>query len=363
MGVRFELKTIKCYSFVLLMSIKSFDPISTVSTSKRACVIFPGALGDFVCFLPALHALRRDWEIDFFARSEFADIVPSGVSVRSLECAEISRLFIDDAAPVSAQAKFFGDYAAVYSWLGSQQPVFVRRLQADSAERAKLFPFRPSALIEHQADYYLRCLDLPSSHDSVPSIELRAEAIEWCDNFRRQHLLDHRAVLALAPGSGAREKNWPEHSFLAVAEWWREATGGAVVLLVGPVESERGGIDRLRQQCLVAADLSLAQLAALISCSDAYLGNDSGVTHLAAAIGVPTFALFGPSDGRQWAPRGKQVVVISREIACSPCTDALMKSCPHHACLTELTADRAIGAMKLTIAPTTLTRVGAGITV
>ena len=363
MGVRFELKTTKCYSFALAMSIKSFNPASAASASSRACVIFPGALGDFICFLPALQALRRECEIDLFARSEFAGIVPAGVKVRSLECAEISDLFIDDTAQFPTRQNYFGAYAALYSWLGSQQPLFVQRLQSDSAGRAKIFPFRPPANTEHQADYYLRCLALPQCTEREPTIELHAEAIAWSDNFCMEHSLDHRAVLAIAPGSGAREKNWPEEFFLAVANWWRESSGGVVILLVGPVESERGGIDRLAAGCLVARDLSLSQLAALLGRSDVYLGNDSGVTHLAAGVGVPTFALFGPSDPRQWAPCGKNVVVISRQIACSPCANATMKSCPHRACLSELHPDQVIAAMTPLMEQATLTRGGAGITV
>ncbi len=363
MGVRFDLKSPKCYSFALAMSIKSFDPASAAPASSRACVIFPGALGDFVCFLPALQVLRRDCEIDLFARSEFADIVPSGVRVRALECAVISNLFIDAAPQTPGRQTYFGAYRALYSWLGSQQPVFVQRLQTDCAGRAKIFPFHPPAQIYHQSDYYLRCLAVPECTARAPTIELHAEAIAWSDKFRREHSLDSCAVLALAPGSGAREKNWPEEFFLAVAKWWRASTGGAVILLVGPVESERGGIDGLRQHCLVARDLSLAQLAALLSHSDVYLGNDSGVTHLAAAVGVPTFALFGPSDPRQWAPRGKSVVVLGRQIACSPCTDAAMKACSHRACLSELHPDQVIAAMRPRMEQATLTRGGAGITV
>jgi ADP-heptose:LPS heptosyltransferase len=363
MGVRFELKTSKCYSFALAMSMKSFDPASLSGASRRAFVIFPGALGDFVCFLPALQVLRRDCEIDLFARSEFAEIVPSGVKVSSLECAEISNLFVDNTAQDLSRQNYFGAYAAVYSWLGSQQPVFVQRLQSACAGRAKIFPFRPLAQMEHQADYYLRCLALPPCAEGMPVIELHAEAIVWRDKFFAKHSLERRAVLALAPGSGAREKNWPEDFFLVIANWWRERSGGAALLLVGPVENERGGIDRLHQHCLVARDLSLSQLAALLSRSDIYLGNDSGVTHLAAAVGVPTLALFGPSEPCQWAPRGKKVAVISRQIVCSPCADATMKACPHRACLSELLPDQVIAAMEPLLERAILTRGGVGITV
>ena len=79
------------------------------------------------------------------------------------------------------------------------------------------------------------------------------------------------------------------------------------MLPVGPVEEERGGVDRLSRHCVTVSGLRLAQLAALIAGSDLYLGNDSGVSHLAAAVSVRTVALFGPSDIEQWSPRGTRV--------------------------------------------------------
>jgi len=345
------------------MSMKPFDRSSLKMSSLRACVIFPGALGDFICFLPVLRILVRSAQIDLYAHSEFADLVPAGVTVRSLESAEITRLFVATALEDSASHDQFGAYAAVYSWMGSQQPVFVNQLQAVSDGRAKIFPFRPTATAEHQTEYYLSCLALTEARCSEPTIEVRDEALRWCENFWTEHSLQERAVLTIAPGSGAREKNWPEEFFIAVANWWRARTGGIATLLLGPVEAARGGIDRLREHCLAVSDLRLSQVAALISRSAVYLGNDSGVSHLAAAVGVPTVALFGPSDPRQWAPRGRRVTVISRQVHCSPCANSTMKSCPHRTCLSDLSPEKVIDVMSTLPELASLTRVGAGITV
>jgi ADP-heptose:LPS heptosyltransferase len=343
--------------------MKRLDDVSAASDFKRVCVIFPGALGDFVCFLPALRNLGRDAKIDLFARSEFADIVSPGVTVCSLESAEIRLLFVDDVRAAPTLRKHFGAFDAVYSWMGSQQGEFVNRLTTFSRGRARVFPFRPPASVEHQADYYLRCLAQSESSGVGAAIQPRAEAIAWRELFWTEHSLRHRAVLTMAPGSGAREKNWPEEYFLEVVRWWREHTGGAVVLLVGPVETERGAIHRLKRECLVARDLKLAQVVALLESSTLYLGNDSGISHVAAAVGVATVALFGPSDPRQWAPLGKRVVVVRRQIACAPCPAAAMKGCPHRACLTEIYPQNLIARISQLPEVANLTRWGAGITV
>jgi len=353
----------KCYIFKLSKSMKQINHDPSEAVRSRICVLFPGALGDFVCFLPALQALVRDADVDLFARSEFADIVPGGVAVRSLEGNEISRLFAPDDAEDQRLRNVFGAYAAVYSWLGSQQNDFVRRLQSFSCGTAQVFPFRPSDDGTHQIDYYLSSLRVDGAVSREPVVGLHPEGIAWRDHFRSRHEFGGRPALVIAPGSGAREKNWPEEFFLAVVEWWRRVIGGVVVVLTGPVEEERGGTERLRRSCLSASDLSLTQVAALLAGSELYLGNDSGITHLAAAVGTRTVALFGPSNARQWAPRGKRVTVVSRNIECSPCRTRKMKSCPHRACLTELHPAEVIDVMASLPEVVTLTRVKAGIKV
>ena len=343
--------------------MKQINHHSSNSVRSRICVLFPGALGDFICFLPALETLVRDADLDLFARSEFADIVRSGVSVRSLECHELSQLFVADGGEDQRLRNLFGVYRSVYSWLGSQQRDFVQRLESFSRGRTEIFPLRANDSETHQTDYYLSCIRRDDAVWREPAVGLRPEGTAWCADFWGRHGLHSRPVLVIAPGSGAREKNWPEAFFVEVVDWWREFVDGVAVLLAGPVEEERGGTERLRRSCLVANDLTLAQAVALLGHCELYLGNDSGITHLAAAAGTRTVALFGPSNVRQWSPRGKRVTIMSRSIECSPCQISTMKSCPHRACLTELHPTDVIGVMAMLPEVVTLTRNGAGIKV
>lgn len=328
----------------------------------RICAIFPGALGDFVCFLPTLQMLARDADVDLFGRGEFAALVPHGVAARSLERPEIRKLFVEDDALESLQG-FFGAYSAVYSWLGSQQKEFVRRLQRVVPGKAHIFPFAPTHVRLHQTDYYLGCLNLSSLAGAQPVIELDQQEAAWCDEFFSLYDLHRCPILAMAAGSGARGKNWPEKFFVAVAEWWRDRIGGATVLLVGPVEEERGGMERLYRQCVVARGLHLSRVAALIARSHVYLGNDSGLSHVAAATGVRSVVLFGPSDAQRWAPRGRKVEILSRDIECSPCSEQIMKNCSHHSCLTAFEPKEVIRFLARLPEVLTLTRTGPGITV
>jgi ADP-heptose:LPS heptosyltransferase len=64
-----------------------------------------------------------------------------------------------------------------------------------------------------------------------------------------------------------------------------------------------------------------------------FVGNDSGISHMAAALGIPTIAIFGPTDPVLWSPRGNKVVVVRKEIECSPCPQEKFLRCQRAECL------------------------------
>lgn len=308
--------------------------------------MFPGALGDFLCFLPALERLAGGRRVDLLARSEYAEVLPASIRTRSLECREISRLFVNGADRDPELRQFFHPYGRVYSWMASSQPPFVANLSSLSNGRLKIFPFRPPDRRQHMTEYYLSCLEESHSPETFAPIVLREDALAWSDRYWNIHALPHGKVLALAPGSGSKEKNWPARFFAAVAEWWAKSVCGRVLTFLGPAEAALSGAESFRRSSLVVHDESLGKVAALLSRCDLYLGNDSGLTHLAAALGVPSAALFGPSDPVQWAPRGRRVIVARQDVACSPCSDYERKVCPHRRCLTEFEPDEVIAKLE-----------------
>lgn len=316
------------------------------SMAEKILVIFPGALGDFVCFLPALRKLAQGTQLDLFARTEYADLLPATVKTSSFDRPEISSLFVPGVKRDEKLKRFFGSYAFIYSWMGSGQQEFVRNLEFLSNGNLGIFPFRPLSQEMPMADYYLSCVGEISLGEIMPDIPLTPAALTWSARFWQESGLDGEKVLVLAPGSGANEKNWPLESYRMVAKWWRKNMGGKVLIVFGPVEEDKMDIKSPWDDGLVVRDLSLAKVAALFTRCDLYLGNDSGVTHLAAALGVRTVALFGPTNPVQWAPRGKRAAVITQNVECSPCLHAVMKSCPHRKCLTTLSPVSVIGRLE-----------------
>jgi hypothetical protein len=114
--------------------------------------------------------------------------------------------------------------------------------------------------------------------------------------------------LALHPGSGSPSKNWPASRFAEIAKRF----GGEGWLLVrGPADGDAVAVLEAIPGARVARDLPLRVLAAVLGRAGVYVGNDSGISHLAAATGAPTVTLFGPTDPRLWSPIGPRVTVLA----------------------------------------------------
>jgi ADP-heptose:LPS heptosyltransferase len=136
-----------------------------------------------------------------------------------------------------------------------------------------------------------------------PDLAFSAEEREEAD--RRIASLP-AGFLAIHPGSGSPAKNWPARRFLELAR--RRAGGQPFLLALGPAEIEAGF--PAPPEALVAPGWPLRILAAAFSRAGLYVGNDSGASHLAAAAGAPTLALFGPTDPVLWRPVGRRVRVL-----------------------------------------------------
>lgn len=148
--------------------------------------------------------------------------------------------------------------------------------------------------------------------EAIPAVarSLLAEPALLFDRIEKDGSAGTGGVL-IHPGSGGELKCWPMERYIQLVEMLRQRNMQPVMVL-GPVEMEPlgRGVDVLRQRCQLRADPSLEDLMEMISEARMYIGNDSGPTHLAAAMGRATIAIFGPTDPRIWRPIGPQVTVL-----------------------------------------------------
>lgn len=275
---------------------------------KRLLVIFPGALGDLICAGPAIAALARMNSAsmpELMARADLADFAAGRMGVvrgYSIDRPEVSALFREDAEPSEAARKFFSQFDKICSFFASHDDNFRRMLKGASSGEVIFYPFRPEGR-GHITDLYLAAVGADHAYPDFRIDPLESDRAAARQILARFGMDPHGYVLVL-PGSGSRTKNWP--GFPAMVSRMRGRTRPLVVL--GPAES---AIEHQYPAAATASGLAIGTVAALASEATAFVGNDSGVSHLAAtaAAGV---VIFGPTDATRWAPRGRVEVISAR---------------------------------------------------
>jgi heptosyltransferase-2 len=279
---------------------------------RRILAFRAGAIGDTILALPSIAALRRlvgpRGEVELVGAEPAVRLALGprlSTRVHSIDRARFRALFqesADDAELLSFLAGFDG----VVAW--SNLPLLAEKLAGLSIPLLDASPHPPEGV--HAADHLYRSLTSLGIAGEAPPPEIdvgeedRAAAVE----FLSRHGLLPFDCIALHPSSGSPRKNWPAERFQALALRLRREKR-PFVWIEGEADGEAVAGLRRGVPAPVARNLPLTVLAALLSSCRGYVGNDSGVTHLAAAVGTPTIALFGATDPRIWAPRGPSVGV------------------------------------------------------
>jgi len=284
--------------------------VSQTSTpSERCLVVFPGALGDFVCFLPALAALQRRTRgaVTVVCQRSLLDLARIAGVAEALPLEGIISAWLFMEEPPPAAHGFFSQFSAVEAFTGSND--LNLRMNLARWGFSVPHPFRSNDRV-HAAVHWLRELGEPS--DRVVESRI-SPPDDWTSH--RPHGgaigMNNDRSLVVHPGSGGQAKRWSRSGFRAVCNRWAQRFEQPLLLL-GPAEGGEVEEWRSPNMRVVYCD-TLRELVARLAGARAYLGNDSGVTHLAAALGLRGVALFGPSDEHRWRPLGEAISVLRLE--------------------------------------------------
>jgi ADP-heptose:LPS heptosyltransferase len=226
----------------------------------KRLLIRPGAIGDVILSLPALEAARADYT-EVWAPRPVLPLIRFADRTRAIIDTGLDLLGVREGARVPALDRF----DSIFSWYGANHPAF------REAVRHLPFTFFPA---------------LPPPAEGIPRIETPQRPLE--------------EFVVIHPFASSPSKRWPLHRFHAVSA----ALGVSVRWTAGPEEP-------LEETETVRFD-DLYDLACWLATARAYIGNDSGIAHLAAAVGTPVVAIFLVTDPRIWAPRGSHVVVLEK---------------------------------------------------
>jgi heptosyltransferase-3 len=247
----------------------------------RRLLIRPGALGDCILGLPAMECLRAAYT-EVWVPSAVAPLIRFADRVCAIASTGLDRLAVVDAPDMLIER--LRSFDSIISWYGANRGEFV----AETARRGLPFKFLqalpgPDAH-EHAADFFLHQAGF-TGH-AAPHIECAP--------------VEPAGITIIHPFSGGPRKNWPLNRFRELAA----RLPLPVVWCAGPEE----------QFANAAHFDDLFEMALWLKSARLYIGNDSGVTHLAAAVGTPTVAIFGPTDPAIWAPRGRRVSILHQDL-------------------------------------------------
>jgi hypothetical protein len=226
----------------------------------------------------------------------------------SIDRREVADLF-STASIRNSTFDLFRDFALVQSWIGHGDDNFAARLATVSGGTVRIHRLRGMKAGEHAADYLAACLGVEAT--SI-SFDPPAEAAEWAAAFWHRHGLGP-STLIVHPGSGSPRKNW--QGMATIAQRWRTRQYGSLLLVCGPAE-----VSTDLPHDAIVRETSLNRVAALLKKGAAYLGNDSGISHLAGLTGARGVVTFGPTDSETWRPLGSGLRVCRAEsTSCDRC--------------------------------------------
>lgn len=258
-----------------------------------------GALGDFLTVWPALE-VRRDLDPGrntvWLGRAVHGQLAAAAGLVDAcwdIEDSGWTAVFSDE--PLNRERNPFNGIRSALIFAKSPSPIVAHLKAAGCREIVRLDPFPASRV--SAVEHHLRLF-----RHEPPESEFYPRLKSLVRGPLSEDLEIVRGSVLIHPGSGSPRKNWPLERFIEVAEWLH-GRGHRACWIQGPAEPRIGAEP-------VLAGLALDTLARVLARGRCYLGNDSGVSHLAAAAGCPVIALFGPSDPVIWAPPGPSVTVL-----------------------------------------------------
>lgn len=300
-----------------------------------ALIIHPGAIGDCLLTLPLADYLKTHLTpggVSFIGNTSYIDFYPGRTcvdSIRSLNSIDFHRLFVNPAEfsfmDNDPLVSLFAPYDLIVSFMGREGSAFEENLIATvysirSAD-IHILPMRPEQPYEHHLGrFYIESL-LANTHLAHPGAVFdpcrklvhpsAADEEVGRDLLLNAGLNPERPITVFQPGSGDPDKCWGFDNFIFLAEGLQK-DGFQTLAFLGPAELERfmhGQVQRMQAVSTVMHGMDLTAVLQILSRCGLFIGNDSGITHLAGQMGIPTLALFGPTRAAWYAPLGPSVSV------------------------------------------------------
>ncbi len=297
-----------------------------VTSGGRILVIRGGAIGDFILTLPVLAALRKHFpgtRIEVLGYPHIVQLASAGGladEVQAIEGRGLASFFARNGSLPEEQMSYFSRFALIISYLYDPDQIFQANVARCSDAQLIVGPHKPGEETGgvHATEVFLKPLERLAIFAADPTPRLRLAFEPRSVGARQQMDLippisAGNRWLAVHPGSGSDKKNWPEENWAALLRRLAETSDLNLLLAGGEAELDR--LDRLarlwpQERLRVARRLPLVDLGRWLSACTLFVGHDSGITHLAAAVGLRGLALWGETNETVWRPRSASMQIL-----------------------------------------------------
>lgn len=331
---------------------------------KRVLIVRLRSIGDTVLATPSLFALKR-----FLPQAQVDILVEDWVAPLLSNHPHVDNVFILERGGVVARTRVARElraarYDVVYNLHGGTTATFLTRATGarhrvgfETYQYAKLHTkLAPSPSLlwgqqkTHSVEQQLALLGwtgVPVSDRPRTRLGISAEAVEVVNQHLSAAGLADRKIALIHPAAAFETKRWATENFARVAEFLAER-GLAPVAIAAPQEAQI--VKELLSEAsvkILSLDLSLPEVTALASRSQLFVGNDSGIAHIAAAVGTPSVVIFGSSNVAHWRPWNRAAAqVVFEEMPCQPCHGYFCEKFSQPECILRVPVNRVIDAIE-----------------
>jgi len=301
---------------------------------QRLLIIHHGALGDVITTFPAILRLRRSFGcIDALLRGGSGKLAAELKVVDrwfALEAAAFASLYAESVDPAVKSLLCAYDSIVLFSFSRNLQETISKITE----KKIHLIPPRPD--VDQNIHVTSHIAANLAKRGLIDDTDNDLDALFFSKIFSGRRY--DAAKVYLHPGSGSRKKNWEAANFIETAKILM-SNGYTPEFILGPAEHfmaeslQAQGDDKIK----ICIFDDLLQLTLLLKKAGGFIGNDSGISHLAAFLGLPTVAVFGPSDPQRWKPVGRFVKTVRPDLDCSPCFEKGDVNCKTMECLHSTT--------------------------
>ncbi|HOL21957.1 MAG TPA: glycosyltransferase family 9 protein [bacterium] len=291
---------------------------------EKVLVIRYGGVGDVITVLPVIQSLKNSgYSVILASNNRYKEFCLKYTEVDGFVGIDNSFLLSLFAGERNEEIFYFLQQFNLILSYTDEEEVFSRMLRSLFKGKVVFKPVNPEKIKNHIVKYLLEPVyEFTSKVSEIPVLKINSDV--------------PKEFFAIHPGSGSYYKNWAKERFMDVYKELSVKMRGIVLLGYAEMQQCEFWYENIASSDIVVSE-RLEEVVHYIERTHFYIGNDSGISHLFAAGGVPSIVIFGPTSPFIWSPSGENVRILYKKEKCSPCSIEQRRLCKEKKCLNSIT--------------------------